>query len=90
MAARRAAGTVERATRADLRARGVTVRASAPAALAVRLSAALDAETDSKAMAALSRELRTTMADIAKAAPVAQAADAVDEIAARRAARRGA
>jgi hypothetical protein len=87
MAARRA-GTVERATRADLRARRLSVQTSAPAALAVRLAVLVDQEQDAKVAAVLARELRGTMTEIAKAKPVRPAADTVDEIAKRRAARR--
>jgi hypothetical protein len=81
-------GVVLSATLADLRARGVDPTSNALGALAARLAYVLDAEDDSKASAALARELRAAMVEIAKAAPATPARDVVDDLRARRAARR--
>lgn len=83
-------GNVEEATRADLRTRGISIEGSAQAALAVSLARKVDQEADSKASAALARELRASIAEIVKATPVVPKASALDELQARRASRRGA
>lgn len=91
MTTERDPGSVEKATRADLRARGVSVESDALAALAVATARRVDQEGDGKTAAALARELRAAMVEVARAHPIAvDEGDEVDELRARRAARRGA
>lgn len=89
MAGRSSTGAVERATRAELRRRAVSVQSDGMAALAVAMAKRIDAEQDAKAAAALSRELRAAMVALARAHPAAPVErDDVDELRTRRQARR--
>jgi hypothetical protein len=54
-------GPVERATRAELRALGVSVQSSAAAAAMIAVAKRLDATTGAASAAAASRELRLGM-----------------------------
>lgn len=101
MTGRAAAGRVEVATRADLRRLGVSVQRSGLAAGAVQLARLLDAAKSASEAATGLRELRMTLGELAslsaatrpltaEAAPAEVEGDGVDDIAARRAARRSA
>jgi hypothetical protein len=82
-------GSVERATRADVRKLGLAgPAASTLAHTAYALARKLDQDAG-MAAAAVARELRATMADLAKSAtPVDR--DGLDDLRARREKRRGA
>ncbi len=83
-------GTSERAIRAWLRSRGVSVQADALGALAVKLASQLDADTTApQTMAALARELRATVVEIGRLVEAPRESDAVDELRARRETRLG-
>lgn len=83
-------GAVAKATAAELTALGIDPEASAQAAAALRLAAELDSSPDSKAASAAARELRQAMAVVRALAPPQTKGDKIDELADRRAGRRGA
>ena len=87
MAERRKVGTVEKATRAELRRLGSSVTSDAMAALAVSLARQIDSSRGAVAAAAAAAQMRLIMADLAKTA-VRPEKDAIDELNARRAVRR--
>lgn len=81
---------LERATRAELRLRRLSVQDNALAALAVVLARTLDAGPEAKEAPGLARELRAAMVELARSAPKAEATSVVDELRAKRTARLGA
>lgn len=83
-------GAVHKATAAELAGLGLDPQESGLAQTALRLATELDCAATTRDAAAVGRELRAVLADIHKAAPAPQEEDAVDELAAQRAARRGA
>jgi hypothetical protein len=88
MAARRQ-GPREAAVRKDLTARGDLLGVEALAASAVELAKSLDAGgLQPGDVARLSAELRTTLRELAKAAPAASVTDGLDELQKRRDQRR--
>lgn len=70
----------------------LAVKSVAPGlvALALALASAIDAADGPSAVAVAARELRATMSELRKLAPPAVKGDALDELASRRADRRGA
>ncbi|MFD9515937.1 hypothetical protein [Streptomyces sp. NPDC059979] len=79
------------ATRAEIDDLGVEAVAPGMAAIAIALAKALDSAADvPTSAAAVARELRATLLELRKAAPPAVEGDALDELTARRAQRRGA
>lgn len=93
MTERRKVGTVEKATRAELRKLGRSVQTEGLAALAVSLARQIDTSRGAVAAAAAAAQLRVILADLRAAAarekPARSKIDDVrsDELAARRAAR---
>jgi hypothetical protein len=83
-------GPVERATRAELRALGISVQTSILAANAVALARHIDSCRGAVAAAAASAQLRATRAELAAEAANAPERDVIDDLNARRAARRAA
>lgn len=85
------AGKVESAVRRDLRSLDAGVRRSGLAESALALARRMDdPEQSDRDAATVARELRSTMAALRAVRPAVQRKDKVDEVAARRAARRGA
>lgn len=82
--------SVEPAVRAELQRLDLDPDVSGLAATALALAAELDAAETARDVAALGRELRAVLADIHRSTPEAREEDALDDLAARRAARRGA
>jgi hypothetical protein len=81
---------VEKATRTELRRLGVSVQTSATAALAVALAAQIDRARGAVAAAAAAAQHRLLMQDLrAKAEAVKPTRDGIDDLATRRAERRG-
>jgi hypothetical protein len=78
------AGTVERATRAELRRLRFSVQSDAPAALAVSLARQIDTSRGAVAAAAAAAQLRLILADLRAAAASKPAKDGIDELRARR------
>lgn len=87
IAANRAPGTIEAATHRELAALSAKVRDSAQAHAAVMLAVTLDAGMPPRDAAAVSRELRTTMAALAAMSPERAEGDPIDDLTARRQAR---
>jgi hypothetical protein len=83
-------GPVERATRAELRALNVSVQTSILAANAVSLARQIDGSPGAVAAAAASLQLRLTRADLVAEAAEQPERDVIDDLNARRAARRAA
>jgi len=83
-------GPVERATRAELRALKVSVQTSILAASAVALARQIDATPGAVAAAAASLQLRLTRAELIEEAERRPERDVIDDLNARRAARRAA
>lgn len=81
---------VASAVRAELARLGLDPADSGLAAAALALADALDAAELARDVAGLGRELRAVLADIHRAVPERQEGDALDDLAARRAERRGA
>ncbi len=81
-------GPVERAVRADLRRLADVPPTLAEAAVAVAQT--MDRTSAARDMAALARELRATYADMVKASPERPEESTVDELSAKRDARRSA
>lgn len=79
------AGTVEKATRAELRRLAVSVQADASAALAVSLARQIDTSLGAVAAAAAAAQLRLLLADLRAAAALRPVEDGIDELRARRA-----
>lgn len=83
-------GPVERATRAELRSLKASVQTSALAALAVALARQIDESRGAVAAAAASLQLRETRAALVREAETRPAEDVIDDLNARRAAKRSA
>ncbi len=83
-------GCVERATRAELRALKISVQTSILAANAVSLARQIDVSRGAVAAAAASLQLRQTRADLIAEAEKQPERDVIDDLNARRAARRAA
>jgi hypothetical protein len=84
------AGRVEKATRAELRRLKISVQDSATAALAVALASQIDRARGAVAAAAAAAQHRLLMADLrAEAKASKPEGDGIDDLTARRAARRG-
>jgi hypothetical protein len=81
---------VASAVRAELAALGLDPADSGLAATAIALALAMDDAESARDTASLGRELRAVLADIHRATPERQEEDGLDELNARRAARRGA
>lgn len=80
-------GPVERATREELKRLGVRAGDTGLAAAALSLARQVDAPDSTSAAAAVARELRATLADLAKQASNAPQKDMVDELQSRRTSR---
>jgi hypothetical protein len=88
MAGRLKAGTVERATRAELRRLGSSVTTDAMAALAVSLARQIDVSRGAVAAAAAAGQLRLILADlVAESRANRPVKDAIDDLKDRRASR---
>lgn len=85
---RRRRGDVHKATAAELQDLGLDPARSAAAAAALRLATELDSAIDPKEAAAAARELRQAMAVVRGLATPQEEGDAVDDLTARRDARR--
>lgn len=83
-------GRIEKATRQQLRRAGVSVQDNGLAALAVTLARTLDEGIGARDAAAVARELRATVTELTKDSAKAPARTGLDELRARREARRGA
>lgn len=83
-------GGAEDATRQEIDDLKVEDVAPGMTAIALSLAAALDATDAPTSAAVVARELRATLLELRKVAPPAVEGDALDDLAARRAARRGA
>jgi hypothetical protein len=83
-------GPVERAARAELRALRISVQTSILAANAVSLARQIDVSRGAVAAAAASLQLRQTRADLIAEAERQPERDVIDDLNARRAARRAA
>ncbi len=81
-------GAIERATRRQLRAAGVSTQANGAAALAVTLARTLDGGVGARDAAAVARELRAAITDATKGAEGKPARSTLDELRAKREARR--
>lgn len=77
------------ATAAELQELGVDPGTSAAAAAALRFATELDSAPDAKEASAAGRELRAALAVVRALAPPKEKGDRVDDLTARRAARRG-
>ncbi|MFD9306126.1 hypothetical protein ACFWCB_26315 [Streptomyces sp. NPDC060048] len=79
------------AAREEINDLGVEAVAPGMTAIALALAKALDSAADAPASApAIARELRATLLELRKLSPPAVKGDALDELTARRAERRGA
>jgi hypothetical protein len=87
IAANRAPGTVEAAVRRELATLSAKVRDGAQAHAAIMLAVSLDAGMPPRDAAAVSRELRVSMATLAAMSPERAEGDPIDELTARREAR---
>jgi hypothetical protein len=83
-------GPEERGVRKDLRRVPVEHRSGGLATTALTLARAIDAGPEARDLAALSRELRATLTDLAKFESPGQKGGKVDDLNARRQKRRGA
>lgn len=83
-------GPVERATRAELRQLGVSVQVSILAATALSLAKQIDRTPGAVAAAAAALQLRQTRADLVAEAEKRPKQDVLDDLNARRAAKRAA
>lgn len=83
-------GDVERATRSQLRRLKCSVRTESLAALAVSLAQQIDSSRGAVAAAAAAAQLRLILADLTAANSSRPEKDTLDELNARRAARRAA
>lgn len=82
--------STEDATRAEIDALRVASVAPGLVAVALELARQLDEAEAPTSAAVVARELRATMLELRKVAPAAEEGDALDELTARRTARRGA
>lgn len=82
-----ALGSVERATRAELRRLGIHASDSGLAAAALSLSRHVDAPDSTSAAAAVARELRGVLTELRRQASEKPQRDPIDELQSRRAAR---
>lgn len=80
--------SVEEATRAELDALHVESNAPGLVALALKLARQIDGADAPTAAAVVARELRATMADLRKLAPIGEEGDTVNDIARQREKRR--
>ena len=87
MPERKQQGGVERATRSELRRLGCSVQVESMPALAVSLARQIDGSRGAVAAAQAAAQLRVIMADLSRSA-VRPEKDAIDELNARRAAKR--
>jgi hypothetical protein len=87
---RKPVGGVERATRSQLRRLGCSVQSEGLGALAVSLAQQIDTSRGAVAAAAAAAQLRLILADITAASVVRPDKDTLDELNAKRAARRAA
>ena len=83
-------GPVERAVRAELRSLKVSVQADGSAALAVSLARQIDTARGAVAAAAAAGQLRMLLADLRQVAAQQPERDVIDDLNARRAAKRAA
>jgi hypothetical protein len=90
MAERHNPGPVERAVRSELRRLSVSVQRDGSAALAVSLARQIDTARGAVAAAAAAGQLRALLADLRLAAAQAPERDVIDDLNARRAAKRAA
>jgi hypothetical protein len=82
------AGPVERAVRSELRKLGCSVQSDGSAALAVSLARQIDGSRGAVAAAAAAAQLRALLADLRLAAAEQPERDVIDDLNARRAAKR--
>lgn len=78
------AGSVHKATRAELADLGVDPKTNALAAAALRLATEIDSAQDPKSTAAVSRELRQAMQAVRGLAPPKERGDKIDDLERRR------
>ena len=90
MAERRRTGPVEKAVRSELRSLKVSVQSDGSAALAVSLARQIDTARGAVAAAAAAGQLRTLLIDLRQAAAAQPERDVIDDLNARRAAKRAA
>ena len=90
MAERRRLGPVEKAVRAELRSLKASVQADGSAALAVSLARQIDTARGAVAAAAAAGQLRMLLADLRQVAAAQPERDVIDDLNARRAAKRAA
>lgn len=83
-------GRIEKATRLQFREAGISVQDNALAATAVMLARALDDGVGARDAAAVARELRATVTELTRESAKTPARTGLDELRARREARRGA
>jgi hypothetical protein len=83
-------GPVERAVRSELRSLCVSVQRDGSAALAVSLGRQIDSARGAVAAAAAAGQLRALLGDLREAAEKRPERDVIDDLNARRAARRAA
>lgn len=86
----RGAGPVERAVRAEFRSLRVSIQSDGSAALAVSLARQIDTARGAVAAAAAAGQLRQILIDLRQAAGERPERDVIDDLNARRAARRAA
>jgi len=83
-------GPVQRAVRAELRSLHVSVQSDGSAALAVSLARQIDTARGAVAAAAAAGQLRQLLADLRHVAALQPERDVIDDLNARRAAKRAA
>lgn len=83
-------GPVERAVRSEFRSLSVSVQRDGSAALAVSLARQIDTSRGAVAAAAAAAQLRALLADLRHAAADQPERDVIDDLNARRAAKRAA
>ena len=83
-------GPVERAVRSEFRSLSVSVQRDGSAALAVSLARQIDTSRGAVAAAAAAAQLRALLADLRQAAADQPERDVIDDLNARRAAKRAA
>jgi hypothetical protein len=83
-------GPVERAVRAEFRSLSVSVQRDGSAALAVSLARQIDTSRGAVAAAAAAAQLRALLSDLRQAAAEQPERDVIDDLNARRAAKRAA
>jgi hypothetical protein len=80
MPPRKAAGTVEKAVRSELRTLGCSLQKDGSAALAVSLAKQIDTSRGAVAAAAAAAQLRLLLADLRSSAAERPGEDAIDEL----------